>query len=264
MSRSGPQRGSGRAQLTAALLRAWRTSVPVEEWRGFDEAALRRGCAAQIEFGKRRQRRQTLLRVSSAPAALAGSGPGAGTRSWSVIEVVVDDMPFLVDTLGMTLAQLGLSVQLIIHPILRVWRDRAGVIQSLHAQIESGPEAEGGARESWQYWRIDRIGEQPECEQLRRRLLAALADVRRACADWMRMRNSVVKLCADISRHPPPLPADVIAESRALLQYMEAHHFTFLGLRESRLRRGARGPVLLPVPGSALGLLRRRHCRRPP
>ena len=258
MTGRGPQRGSTRAQLTAALLRAWRTSVPVEEWRGFDEAALRRGCAAHIDFGMRRRRRQTLLRVSSAPAALAGSGPGAGTRSWSVIEVVVDDMPFLVDTLSMTLAQLGLSVQLIIHPILRVWRDRAGVIQSLHAQIESAPDAEGGLRESWQYWRIDRIGDQPECEQLRRRLLAALADVRRACADWMRMRNSVVKLCADISRHPPPLPADVIAESRALLQYMEAHHFTFLGLRESRLRRGRGGPALVPVPGSALGLLRRR------
>ena len=67
----------------------------------------------------------------------------------------------------------------------------------------------------------------------------------------------VLKLCADISRHPPPLAADVIAESRALLQYMEAHHFTFLGFRESRLRRG-RGPALVPVPGSALGLLRRR------
>ena len=72
------------------------------------------------------------------------------------------------------------------------------------------------------------------------------------------MRNSVLKLCADIGRHPPPLPADVIADSRALLQYMEAHHFTFLGYRESRLRRGRHGPVLRPIPGSALGLLRRR------
>ena len=50
------------------------------------------------------------------------------------------------------------------------------------------------------------------------------------------------ELCADISRHPPPLAADVIAESRALLQYMEAHHFTFLGYRESRLRARPRRP----------------------
>ena len=80
MSRHGPQRGSARPLLTAALLRAWRTSVPVEEWRGLDQAALGRGCAALIDFGARRRRRQTLLRVSSAPAALVGTGAGAGMR----------------------------------------------------------------------------------------------------------------------------------------------------------------------------------------
>jgi glutamate dehydrogenase len=242
--------------LTASLLRAWRTSVPLEEWRSFDAAALGRACSAHIQLGAQRRRHQTLLRVSSAPPAPAAAG--ADAASYSVIELIIEDMPFLVDTLGMTLAQLGLSAQLIIHPILRVWRTAAGTIRSLHAEFEAGHGAEGGVRESWQYWRIDRVGDVAECEQLRRRLLAALADVRRACGDWMRMRNSVLKLCADISRHPPPLAADVIAESRALLQYMESHHFTFLGFRESRLRRGRDGPVLAPVPGTALGLLRRR------
>jgi glutamate dehydrogenase len=250
----GSQTASARPQLRASLLRAWRTSVPLEEWRSFDEAALHRDCAAHIAFGAHRRRHQILLRVRSAPAAVAP----AGATSYSVIELIIEDMPFLVDTLSMTLAQLGLSVQLIIHPVLRVWRNASGIIRSLHAEIGAGHGDEGGVRESWQYWRIDRVGDAAECEQLRQRLLAALADVRRACSDWMRMRNSVLKLCADISRHPPPLPADVIAESRALLQYMEAHHFTFLGFRESGLRRGRSGPALVPLPGTALGLLRRR------
>ena len=257
MSARGSQAGTARRQLTASLLRAWRTSVPLEEWRGFDEASLRHGCAAQVDFGARRRRRQTLLRVSSAPAATPAAA-AAGAGSYAVVELIIEDMPFLVDTLNMTLAKLGLSAQLIIHPILRVWRDGAGMMQSLQTEIEAGPGAEGGVRESWQYWRIDRVGDAAECEVLRRRLLAALSDVRRVCSDWMRMRNSVLKLCADISRHPPPLFADVIAESRALLQYMEAHHFTFLGYRDSRLRRGRAGPQLQPVPGSGLGLLRRR------
>lgn len=255
MSTRGPQTGSARPQLTASLLRAWRTSVPVEDWRSFDEAALRRECAAHVAFGARRRRHQTLLRVSDAPA---GAAPAGGSGSYSVVELVIEDLPFLVNSLSMTLAQLGLSVQLIIHPVLRVWRTPSGTIRALHAEIGADQATEGGVRESWQYWRIDRIGDAAECAQLRRRLLATLADVRQACDDWMRMRNSVLRLCADIGRHPPPLPADLLAESRALLQYMEAHHFTFLGYRESRLRRGRRGPVLRPIPGSALGLLRRR------
>jgi glutamate dehydrogenase len=245
--RRGSRASSTRPQLAAALLRAWRTSVPAEEWRSFDADVLRHACSAQIDFGVRRRRRQTLLRVRNQPGADA---------PYAVIELVIDDMPFLVDSISMTLAQLGLSAQLIVHPILRVRRDASGRLQSMQAEVDANQGNDSGLRESWQYWRIDRIGGEAECSQLRRRLLGALADVRRACGDWMRMRHAVLKLCAAISRKPPPLAADVIAESRALLQYMEAHRFTFLGLRESRLRRTRRGPVLEPVAGSALGLLR--------
>ena len=80
------------------------------------------------------------------------------------------------------------------------------------------------------------------------------------------MRNSVLQLCADISRHPPPLRADVIAESRALLSTWRRTISPFSAMRESRLRRGRSGPELVPVPGTRTGLLRRRlsgaHARR--
>ena len=242
MSARASQAPRRRTQLNDSLLRAWRASVPTEEWRAFDEATMRRECASQLDFGARRRRHQTLLRVIGAP-------PGADA-SYSVIELIVEDMPFLVDTLSMTLAQLSLSAHTMVHPVLRLWRDGSGNVKSLEAEIDAR-DAQGGVRESWQYWRIDRISDSTDCEHLRRRLLAALVDVRHACGDWMRMRNAVLKLCADISRNPPPLMADVIAESRSLLQYMENHHFTFLGYRESRIAAGARGPVLadLEQPG---------------
>ena len=240
-----------RSLMTTALLRAWKGSVPTEEWNRLDQAALRADCSAQLEFGRRRRRHQTLLRVQCAPAT-----PNA---AYSVVQLITDDMPFLVDTMSMTLTQAGFSAQIIIHPILRVQRDARGLIQALDQDLHS----DEGQHESWQYLHIDRVGDATECRQLQRKLLAALADVRRACTDWMRMRNEVLRLCADISRNPPPLNADVIAESRALLQYMEAHHFTFLGYRENRLHRRGRKLELLPVPGTALGLLRhrRRHAR---
>src|ERR1039458_9065721 len=243
MSERGSPRRRNLAQLTAALLRAWQGSVPQEEWRRLDVAALRAACAAQLEFGRRRRRNQTLLRVLCAPDTPATPAPaarrraGASARSVaapSVVQLITDDMPFLVDTLSMTLAQAGVSAQIIIHPVLRVQRDALGRLRSLDEDLQ----ADGGRPEAWEY-------------------------LRRACKDWMRMRNEVLRLCADISRNPPPLPADVIAESRALLQYMEAHHFTFLGYRENALHRRGNALELLPVPGTGLGLLRRRrrHAR---
>ena len=176
-----------------------------------------------------------------------------------MIQLVTEDMPFLVDTVSMTLAQAGLAKQLIIHPILRVHRAQP-MVRSARCMrtLEAPADEAGGVHESWQYWRIDPVGDAQDCERLRRRLAGPLADVRRACRDWRRMRNAVTRLCADISRNPPPLAADVVAESRALLQFMESHHFTFLGFRESRLRQGKGGPELIAVPGTALGLLRHR------
>jgi len=253
--------------LTDTLLRAWRGSLPQEEWSRLDQTALRAACAAQLEFGARRRRNQTLLRVLGAPEANEGraaagrpaKAPARAVAAYSVIQLVTDDMPFLVDTLSMTLAQAEVSAQIIVHPILRVQRDALGRIRSLSQNLQ----ADDGRNESWQYLRIDRVGDPVECQQLQRRLLAALADVRRACKDWMRMRNQALRLGADISRNPPPLPADVLAESRALLQYMEAHHFTFLGYRENALHRRGKVLELRSVPGTGLGLLRRRrrHAR---
>jgi glutamate dehydrogenase len=268
MTQSEPPRRQNLAQLTAALLRAWQGSVPLEEWRSLDESTLRAACAAQLRFGWRRRRNQTLLRVLCAPDTPAKAVPVPGGRhigaptsvatAYSVVQVITDDMPFLVDTLSMALTQAGVSTQIIIHPILHVQRDALGRIHSLDQDLQAD-----GRHESWQYLHIDRVGDARECAQLQRRVAAALADVRRACKDWMRMRNQVLRLCADISRNPPPLRADVIAESRALLQFMESHHFTFLGYRENALHRRGGKLELLPVPGTGLGLMRRRrrHAR---
>src|SRR5260370_31567941 len=43
-----------------------------------------------------------------------------------VIDVVTDDMPFLVDTITMTLAAHGVTAELVVHPQLSVCRDATG------------------------------------------------------------------------------------------------------------------------------------------
>ncbi len=72
------------------------------------------------------------------------------------------------------------------------------------------------------------------------------------------MRKAALSVREQLLRQPPPLPAAVVAESAALLEYMEDNHFTFLGFRRTRLRRRANGPHLEAIPGSALGIMRTR------
>ena len=154
---------------------------------------MRRACAAAAaDWARGGGRNQTLLRVTGAP-------PGSDS-AYSVVELIIEDMPFLVDSLSMSLAQLSLSPRIIVHPILRIRRDASGNVQSLQPEIDVEPDATGGVRESWQYWRIDRISDAADCEHLR---LQAAVDAAGCAArvqrDWMRMRNAVLKLCNDIS-----------------------------------------------------------------
>jgi len=158
-------------RLTAQLLRAWRVSLPAAEWQAVGMAKLRTAAEAQLAFGARRRPRKTLLRVSSPPM------DDAAARSYSVVELITDDMPFLVDTLYLTLGQAGYGVQLISHPIL-------GAVRGANGRLLHFRERRRGSApisESWQYLRIDRVAGAHECAGLRAKLLAALLDVRYAC-----------------------------------------------------------------------------------
>ena len=244
---SGPRVTSVRhRRLSSGLLRAWRAGLPAEEWRAAGAASLRAAAESQLQFGARRAPRQTLLRVFS-PRVDPGSGPG-----FSVVELITDDMPFLVDTLNLALSEAGFSVRLIAHPILGAVRGANGrLLHFRERRTTSAP-----VSESWQYLRIDRIAGAPECAALRVRLAAALRDVRHACEDWQAMRQAALAVREQLLRQPPPFPAAAVAESAALLAYMEDNHFTFLGFRRSRLRRRADGPHLEPIRGTALGIMR--------
>ncbi len=247
-----PARGRRQLQLAARLLRAWRTGLPPEEWRAAGAGALRSAAETQLRFGARRAPRQTLVRVTSPPLA-----PGTG-GGYSVVELITDDMPFLVDTLNLSLSEAGHSVQLIVHPIMGAVRGAGGRL----LQFGERKTVRAPVSESWQYLRIDRLAGPEEAAALRARLLAALTDVRHACEDWPAMRQTARALCAQLQRRAPPFPAAMVAESAALLAYMEDNHFTFLGFRRSRLRRGRGGPRLVPIAGSALGVV--RSMRPPP
>ena len=52
--------------------------------------------------------------------------PDSRVRPISVIEIVTDDMPFLVDSVMAELADRGLDIRLVVHPVFTVQRDAEG------------------------------------------------------------------------------------------------------------------------------------------
>ncbi|MGS0757666.1 NAD-glutamate dehydrogenase, partial [Roseateles sp. GG27B] len=103
------------------------------------------------QFGAQRLGGESLVRVLS---------PAVAENGWasrhSVIDIVNDDMPFLVDTTTMEINRQGLTLHLIVHPIFAVERDAHGQLLSIAPSRETG-NAPGAKLQSWMHIEVDRL-----------------------------------------------------------------------------------------------------------
>ena len=187
-------------------------------------------------------------RASGAPS-LRLSNPESSPHT--VLQIVNDDMPFLVDSTSMALAEHGIGIHLLVHPVIPVHRD-AGRLAAVGE----------GAAESMMHIEIDR---QPaeELAALQARIEAALADVRACVQDWATMRDTMAKAADDLATRPLPVNDVARAEAQDFLRWAADNHFTFLGYREYRVSGDGAERVLSPVEGSGLGLMRGAATHRP-
>ncbi|QNP63572.1 NAD-glutamate dehydrogenase [Streptomyces genisteinicus] len=178
------------------------------------------------------------------------------TCSHSVVEVVTDDMPFLVDSVTNELSRQGRGIHVVIHPQVVVRRDVTGRL------VEVLPEGTGLKKlphdalvESWIHVEIDRETDRADLKQITADLLRVLSDVREAVEDWEKMRDAALRIADGLSDEPTAddLPAQEVEEARELLRWLAADHFTFLGYREYELTEN---DALAAVAGTGLGILR--------
>ncbi|MFJ3302768.1 NAD-glutamate dehydrogenase [Streptomyces sp. NPDC086549] len=178
------------------------------------------------------------------------------TCSHTVVEVVTDDMPFLVDSVTNELTRQGRGIHVVIHPQFVVRRDVAGkLIEVLPTPLNGADLPHDAHVESWIHVEIDRETDRADLKQITADLLRVLSDVREAVEDWEKMRDAALRMGEELDGEPVPgdLSAAEVEEARELLRWLSADHFTFLGYREYQLRED---DSLAAVPGTGLGILR--------
>ena len=199
------------------------------------------------QFGARRSPGQTLVRVLN---------PAVAENGWAsrhtVIDIVNDDMPFLVDTATMEINRQGLTLHWIVHPIFAVQRDGAGQLQTLRPRSE----AADAPRESWMHIEVDRLVDPQQRAELLSGVERVLGDVRAAVQDWQPMMGQLRSAIAELQAAPAALPAAQVQESLAFLTWLADDHMTLLGYRCHDLVSAKGEDALRLLPGSGMGLLR--------
>ena len=181
--------------------------------------------------------------------------PTVAEQGWqsthTIVEIVNDDMPFLVDTVTMEVNRHGLTLHLIIHPVLAVQRTGDGTLAGL-----ADGSAQTARRESFIHVEVDRVPDAQLLEELAADLERVLGDVRQTVEDWPAMRERVLGIIAGLATRKLPMPAAELDEGRAFLEWLADNHFTFLGSRSHDLVVQDGVDTLRIVPDSSLGILR--------
>jgi len=165
-----------------------------------------------------------------------------------IVDVFVDDMPFLVDSVLGAIRASGAAIHLISHPILPVEK-KNGQIRVLESMTESAQ------FESFLQIHFDPITDEVALAALFTELDGVLSEVRRAVAGWRPMLERMHALVQEYRHSPPEIPKPVFAEALHFLAWLADHNFTFLGMREYQLSSNGKDARLETVKDTGLGIL---------
>jgi glutamate dehydrogenase len=236
-----------RAVVVERFLQRFYGNVPPDDLVGESPDNLYGAALAMFGFTQQRGPDQAKVRVYN---------PRLEEHGWksshTIVEVVNDDMPFLVDSVTAELNDADAEVHLVIHPIIEVERDKTGKLTSLH-EDDSVPD--GALKESVMHLQIS---EQPSerLDRIGQGLERVLSDVRASVEDWRQMRGRCLDTVKKLEKSPPPLPADEVDEGVAFLKWLAEDNFTFLGYRSYSFSGKGTNAVIEVTPDSGMGILR--------
>ncbi len=171
----------------------------------------------------------------------------------TVIEVIVDDMPFLVDSLNMGLIQLGINIHFTLFPVIPVRRDVNGNLLDV---LSVGSEGKDVAHEAFIRFEVDRHTDPQLFSSIHKKFLHVLMDVRLVVDDWKPMQAKMGEIIEQLTAQSLPVAQEEKEESIAFLRWVEVNHFTFIGFRGYELVEEAGEDILRVIADSGLGIFR--------
>ncbi len=170
---------------------------------------------------------------------------------YTVVEVLLPDRPFIVDSLRAELKRRGYELYHLLHPILDVRRGQDGGFE--------GFDGAGAVREAYELYFIEREDDPSALDALEAALREVLTDVILATDDYRALREKTRELSAYLRslsrRASPPSPPEELAEYADFMTWLDEDNYVFLGYREYDILDEKGVPHLQLTPESGLGIL---------
>src|ERR1700720_364445 len=231
----------------ASFIRQYYSQVDPEDLAERRISDLCGAALAHLDFIRTFQSGATKVRVYNPQSQKDG-----WESTHTAIEMIQENMPFLLDSVTMEVNRQGLTLHLIIHPVIRTHRDANGLL----VEILPNDPSNNASSESVIHVEVDRQTDPKKLGELEAGLLRILGDVGKAVEDYSKIREKLDRVVAEISEsYPKTLDHEKVGEERAFLTWLGEGHFTFLGYRNYDLIKEGDEDALRIVPGSGLGIL---------
>ncbi len=199
---------------------------------------------SHLELAGRRRPGDILVRAFKPEVSSHGWGTGS-----TIVQVVVDDSPYIVDSIIAELDRQGRTIRLLAHPQLDVARNQDGELLAL---------SDGLIAESWVHVELPPAAGSAVLGQISARLESVLSDVAAAVNDGPAMVQRVLELAEEIEAADVAGSADEKRHARELLEWLTQDNFLFLGYRPDS---GGSNSEVVAGPRSGLGLLATPRAR---
>ncbi|KTD08154.1 NAD-glutamate dehydrogenase [Legionella jamestowniensis] len=241
------------ASFCTEFVRQFYGTVALEDLREWDVEDLYGAAVNFWSLIQQREPDETKIRIYN---------PDFERHGWqtthTVVEIITEDMPFLVDSLRMVINRLGLVSHLIMHMGgLRLQRNKNNQVTAIYSRKKEGEtDGDGVSTEAAIFIEIDRQTDPSILEDLHNNFERVLEDNRVVVKDWIPMRKKVREAIAELDQVSSVLDPAEVEETKAFLNWIEDHHFTFLGVRDYELVQKGQETILQPLPETGLGVLR--------
>jgi glutamate dehydrogenase len=184
--------------------------------------------------------------------------PSVSKNGWksshTIIEIIIQDMPFLVDSIRIALNRLGLSPHLMLSTTLKIIRDDNLEVTALTPIFNKDLEA--SSEETVFFIEIDRQANVQDLDMIKQTLLSVVEDIRLTVVDWQPMLTCLNTIISDVEKSKLPGNKSSKAVTLKFLRWIADSNFTLMGYRSYDVKSVEGDIALQPNISSSLGLMK--------
>jgi glutamate dehydrogenase len=177
--------------------------------------------------------------------------------SHTIIEIITEDMPFLVDSVRMAINRLSITAHLLLHSPIAVKRDKSHMVESL-----LDTKKEGHGKQTIFLIEIDRQTSKKALQDIEKELHSVLDEVQLAVSDWMPMKNKLKEIIAGYDKQPCPAGQEAQKQTHAFLRWISNENFTLMGYRHYQAKAIEGDHRWIADNDSSLGLMKNSVSNR--